>query len=145
MNPKTKKILFWTIGAVEVAILIFCLVIAILTLQNPHTDIQDSAARYQACLADNGPMIAWLQNNQVPFFLLIVLPVFVIFLVDGIYLVIYAVKKPRVISKEDEEALREQARAEARAQILREMQEQAKAEEAKPEEKPVEEEPKEEE
>jgi|GEM_PF-3001723 len=144
MNPKTKRILFWTIGAVEVVILVFCLIIAILTLQNPHTDIQDATARYNACLADNGPMIAWLQTHQVPFFLLIVLPVFVIFLLDGVYLVIYAVKKPRVISKEDEEALREQARAEARAQILKEMQaEQAKAEEQKEEEAPAEE-PKEE-
>lgn len=143
MNPKTKKILLWVIGGLEVLVLLFCLYLAIATLQHPNTDIENPDLRYQACLADNkglflGEWISWIQcAPQGVSFCILILPVLVIFLVDGIYLVFYAFRRPKVLSEADEEAIREQARAEARAQVLREMgvlSEEKKAEEPKPEE-----------
>lgn len=121
MDKKQKKILLIA-GVIEAVILIFCLTISIIVLA---TWVQNASEAQR--VAKNGAFIAWFQNNPTPFFLTIVLPVFIIFLVDAVYLIVYSSKKPSALTTEDREAVLAQAREEVR----KEMEEEAKANPAK--------------
>lgn len=121
MDKKQKKILL-IVGVIEAVILIFCLTISIIVLA---TWVQNASEAQR--VAKNGAFIAWFQNNPTPFFLTIVLPVFIIFLVDAVYLIVYSSKKPSALTTEDREAVLAQAREEVR----KEMEEEAKANPAK--------------
>lgn len=121
MDKKQKKILLIA-GAIEAAILIFCLTISIIVLATWSATMSPDAR-----VLKNGAFIAWFQNNPTPFFLTIVLPVFIIFLVDAVYLIVYSSKKPSALTTEDREAVLAQAREEVR----KEMEEEAKANPAK--------------
>jgi uncharacterized membrane protein len=82
-------------------------------------------------LTENGQFIGTLQNNPTLFLLTIVLPVFIIFAVDGVYLIVYANKKESVIGDEEKAAIEEEAKRQAREEVLKELQaEQKKSEEA---------------
>jgi uncharacterized membrane protein len=121
-----KKRMFLIIGIVEVVVLIFCLVISILVLHNLSNDDK------QANLDNNGVFIGTLQNNPTLFLLTIVLPVFIIFVVDGVYLIVYANKKESVIGDEEKAAIEEEAKRQAREEVLKELQaEQNKSDENK--------------
>jgi len=127
-----KKRLFIIIGVVEVAVLIFCLIISIFVLHNLSNDDK------QANLDNNGQFIGTLQNNPTLFLLTIVLPVFIIFAVDGVYLIVYANKKESVIGDEEKAAIEEEAKRQARAEVLKELQaEQNKGATPKAETKPA--------
>jgi uncharacterized membrane protein len=124
MDKKTKKTLI-IVGAIEAVILIFCLTISIIVLATFSKDMTDPVAA-------NGPFIGWFQAHNIPFFLTIVLPVFIIFLVDAVYLIVYSAKKPSALSDAEREAIQAQAREEARKELEAEMK---AANEAKPEDK----------
>lgn len=133
MDKKNRKLLYIIVGAIELAILIFCLIVSILCMQNTLKDVSDPASRAQMLIQQNGPFIGWLQGHPTQMFIFIVVPVFIIFFADAAYLIYYAVKKPSdALSKEEEEALKEQAREEARREVLAEMKGEAPAEESAP-------------
>ena len=124
MDKKTKIRLF-VAGGIELVIVVFCLVVSILVM----TTIADPNLPNHAELnMKNGPLIGWFQNNSTPFFLIIVLPLFVILAVDVIYLIVFATKRESSLSATEREAIEEQAKREAREEVLREMQEEAKKE-----------------
>ena len=111
-----KKILFISLGIVEVIVLVFCLVMSILVLRN--YDAENPAVN----LANNGEFIGGLQNNDILFFCAIVLPVFVIFLADGAYLIVYANKKASLLSDNEKKTIEDEAKRQAREEVLKEMQ-----------------------
>jgi len=115
MDKKTKKTLI-IVGAIEAVILIFCLTISIIVLRTWSANMS-AEGRVQS----NGAFIAWFQNNPTLFFITIVLPVFIIFLVDAVYLIVYSSKKPSALTDEEREAIQAQAREEARKEIEAEM------------------------
>jgi uncharacterized membrane protein len=114
MDKKTKKTLI-IVGAIEAVILIFCLTVSILVLSKWNAQLTPE----QRELAYG--WIGWLQNHTTAFFLLIVLPVFIIFLVDAVYLIVYSSKKPSALTDEEREAIQAQAREEARKELEAEM------------------------
>jgi len=114
MDKNTKKILL-IVGIIEVVVLIFCLTISIIVLAT----ITDG---YQTNLSQNGLFIGTLQNTPVLFFCTIVLPLFVIFVVDGVYLIVYATKKQSMVTQEEKDAIQEEARRQAREEVMKELQ-----------------------
>jgi hypothetical protein len=129
-----KKILI-VLGIVEAVILVFSLVVSILVLRN--FDSRNAANN----LMQNGQFIGTLQNNQVLFFCTIVLPVFVIFLADGAYLIVYANKKASLLGDKEKKAIEEEAKRQAREEVLKELQQEdntgaEKKQEEKPADKP---------
>lgn len=113
MDKQTKKTLL-IVGIVEAIVLIFCLTISIIVLST----ITEAA---QTNLEKNGLFIGTLQNTPVLFFCTIVLPLFVIFVVDGVYLVVYSTKKQSMVSQEEKDAIQEEARRQAREEVLKEL------------------------
>ena len=77
----------------------------------------------------NGPFIGTLQNNSILFALTIVLPLFLIFVVDGVYLIMYATKRESMLSDEEKKDLLEEAKRQAREEALAEIRNQAKKKE----------------
>ncbi len=122
---KAQKRKLIIIGALEAALVIFDLVVSILVMTTIHDPNEFDAAAKN--LHDNGPLIGWFQNNSVAFFLIIVLPLFVLLAIDVIYLIVYATKRESTLSDKERKAIEEQAREEARAEVLREMQEESQA------------------
>jgi uncharacterized membrane protein len=115
MDKKQKRTLL-IIGAVEAVVLIFSLVVSILVLAT-----FDRNARESELIAANGPFIGGLQYHTTVFFCAIVLPVFVILLVDAVYLIIYASRKPSEITDEERAAIEAKAKEEARAEVMAEL------------------------
>ena len=115
MDKKTKKTLI-IVGAIEAAILMFCLTISIIVLKTWSANMAPETR-----VKVNGAFVAWFQNNPTLFFVTIVLPVFVIFLVDAVYLIVYSSKKPSALTDEEREAIQAQAREEARKELEAEM------------------------
>jgi|SRR5574344_344661 hypothetical protein len=127
-----KKKLLIVLGIVEAAILVFCLIVSILVLRNFYAN--DTGRN----ISENGVFIGTLQNNHVLFFCTIVLPVFVIFLADGAYLIVYANKKASMLGDKEKKAIEEEAKRQAREEVLKELQQDdSAAAEKKPEEKPA--------
>ncbi len=124
---KKKKIGLIIAGVVELAVVVFVIVTSILvtvTFHDPDVD-----ANYMAHnLADNGPFIGWLQNNPTAFLFIVLIPIFIILALDIIYLVVVATKKHVDISDAEQAAIAEQAKKEARAELLKELQEEMKNE-----------------
>ncbi len=122
---KKKKIGLIIAGVVELAVVVFVIVTSILvtvTFHDPDVD-----ANYMAHnLADNGPFIGWLQNNPTAFLFIVLIPIFIILALDIIYLVVVATKKHVDISDAEQAAIAEQAKKEARAELLKELQEEMK-------------------
>jgi uncharacterized membrane protein len=115
MDKKQKRTLI-IVGAVEAAILIFCLVVSIIVLS---TWVQNASA--QTRIDSNGAFIGGLQNNPTIFMVAICLPVFIIFIVDAVYLIVYAYKKPSALSDNERAEIEKRAKEEARAEIEAEM------------------------
>jgi len=108
---KKKKIILALVVALELAIIVFCLVISIRVM----TTITDNA---NTNLSRNGQFIGSLQNNPVIFFCSIVLPLFVIFVIDGAYLIVYAVKRESKLTDKERSAISEEAKRQAREEVL---------------------------
>ena len=123
---KQAKLRLLIIGAIEAAIVVFCLVVSILVIVT-ITDV-NLPDHQQMNLDNNGPLIGWFQNHSTGFFLIIVLPLFVILAIDVIYLIVYATRRESSLSDAERKAIEAQAREEARAEVLREMQEESKKE-----------------
>lgn len=118
---KKKKIGLIAAGIAELAIVVFVIVVSILvtvTFNDPDTDFYYA----QHNLEQNGPFIGWLQNNPTAFLFIILIPIFIILALDIIYLVIVATKKHTEISDAEQEAIAEQAKKEAREELLKELQ-----------------------
>jgi uncharacterized membrane protein len=115
MDKKQKRTLI-IIGAIEAVILIFCLVISIMVLT---TWISNASA--QTRIDKNGAFIGGLQNNPTIFMVAICLPVFIIFIVDAVYLIVYAYKKPSALSDSERAEIEKRAKEEAKAEIEAEM------------------------
>jgi len=130
MDKKTKRILI-IIAAVEVAILVFCLVVAILVATS--FDSSNPAGS----IAKNGKFLGTLQTNGTLLFFTIVFPALLIFLADGAYLIYYAVKRESNLNQQERSAIEEEAKRQAREEVLKELN----ASQNKPEEKPEEKKP----
>ena len=113
---KKKKITLIAVGAVELAIIIFCLVISIMVLASGYNGKPSS-------ISDQPALIQWLcqKENSPWFFVLFVLPVIIIFIVDGVYLILYATKRESVLSDSERDAIAEEAKRQAKEEILKEL------------------------
>ena len=111
---KKKKITLIAVGAVELAVIVFCLVCAILVLTSGYSSASQNE---QIVWYENHPnMIGWMCVHPTEFFLLCVLPPIALFVLDGVYLILYATKKESVLSKEEKQAKEE---------ILKELREES--------------------
>ena len=70
-------------AAIEVVIVTFCLIVSILVMTTRDPMGEQNIAK-------NGAFIGTLQDNPKIFARAIVLPLFIIFVIDGIYLIMYA-------------------------------------------------------
>jgi uncharacterized membrane protein len=123
---KEKRNWLIIIGVIEAVVIVFCLTISIIVLATNTTQDQTN-------LAQNGHFIGTLQNTPILFFCCFVLPLFIIFVVDGIYLIFFATKKESVLSDKERDAIQEEARRQAREEVLKQLKEQQKpASEEKP-------------
>lgn len=111
-----KKKTLITIAAIEVVILVFCLIVSIMVMTTIDP-MGDKATN----LANNGPLIGTLQNSPILFGCTIVLPIFIIFVVDGVYLIIYASKRESMLSEQEKKDLLEEAKKQAREEALAEI------------------------
>ncbi len=130
MDKKQKRTLI-IVGAIEAAVIIFCLIVSILVIVTYHAP--ESGPDWQELNAQNGALIGWFQNNPNPFFLIIVLPLLVILALDIVYLIVFAVRKESKLSEDEREEIAKAAREEAKRELMKELlEEQRKAsEEAK--------------
>lgn len=118
---KKQKLLLIIGGIAEIIIVVFCLVVSILVMVKW---IPDSTP--EELVKANGPFIGTLQGNNVLFLCTIVLPLFVILAIDVIYLIMYATKRESALSDKERDAIEAAAKEEARLEVLREMEEEAK-------------------
>ncbi len=125
MDKKTKIRLI-VAGAIELAIVVFCLVVSIMVMSTITDPNLPNHAELN--IKNNGPFIGWFQNNSTAFFLIIVLPLFVLLALDVIYLIVFATKRESSLSASERKAIEEQAKKEAREEVLREMAEEEKNE-----------------
>jgi hypothetical protein len=116
MDSKKKRNLI-IIGIIEVIIMAFCLTISILVVVKP----MDKNGIASNNIKNNGAFIGGLQNNPVLFFCSIVLPLFIILIADGVYLIMYAMKKESNISDSEKAAIQEEAAKQAREEIMKEL------------------------
>ncbi len=120
---KKQKITLIAVGIAEVAVIVFCLVCAILVLTSGYSSASQNE---QIVWADNHPgMIGWMCAHSTAFFLICVLPPILLFVIDGIYLILYATRKESVLSKEEKSAIAEEAKRQAKEEILKELREES--------------------
>ena len=101
-------------AAIEVVIITFCLVVSIIVM----TTIDPMGSNN---IVNNGPFIGNLQDNPLLFALAIVLPLFIIFVVDGVYLIMYATQKESMLNEQEKAELLEEAKRQAREEALAEL------------------------
>ena len=120
MNKKTKRILFISGLALDIAITIFLFVVAIIMIATmPGSNLPK--VDYEAKLAANGPFIGYLQSHSAVYLWTCVIPLFVLLATNIIFLVLYV----RKLSKKPEVAvddLNEEQKAALRAELLKELQ-----------------------
>ena len=121
---KKQKLTLVVAGAIELAVIIFCMVVAIMVLTSGYSSASDNE---KYVWYDNHPdMIGWMCTHRTGFFLICVLPPIALFVVDGIYLILYATKKESLLSKEEKEAITEEAKRQAKEEILKELRSEEK-------------------
>ena len=120
MDKKTKRLLIIG-GIAESIIVIFSLVVSILVMTTFDAELLP-----EQLIEKNGPFIGGLQANNTLFLCTIVLPLFIILALDVIYLIIYATKRESALSDKERDAIEAAAKEEARLEVLREMEEEAK-------------------
>ena len=147
MNDKTKKRIIVGVAIFEALFLIFALVISIIVFTTivPGEGYTDPEAWKQANLDKNGAFIGFLQNENMAFFGIFIIPTLVFIVVDFVYFAVIASKKESSLSDAELKAIKKQAEEEVRAEMLAQMKAELKAEQqpVEEEEKPAEE-PKEE-
>lgn len=117
---KNKKPLWITLIALDVAITIALLVISIIMLSQT---VGKTAAEIRAAKG----FIGYLQNHTTFYFLLFVLPLFILLAANIIFLVIYVRKTTKAEPVKMDE-LTEEQKAELRKQILADLQKQKTSE-----------------
>ena len=140
MSDKTKKRIIIGVAVFEALFLIFALVISIIvftTIVNGE-DYTDPAAWKQANIDKNGAFIGFLQNENMAFFGIFIIPTLVFIVVDFVYFAIIASKKESSLSDAELKAIKKQAEEEVRAEMLAQMKAEIKQEQEKKEEKPEE-------
>ena len=118
MDKKKRNILI-IVGAVEIAIILFSLIVSIMVITAGNAGTEEANLRL------HGPFIGWLLNNYIWYFVLFVLPLLIIFVVDGVYLIMFANKKESSLSQSDKDAIAEEAKRQAKEEVLRELREEA--------------------
>ena len=129
MSDKARKRLIVGIAVFEAAFLIFALVISIIvftTITNGEGMTEDMWR--QANLDKNGPFIGFLQNENMAFFCIFIIPTLVFIVVDFIYFAIIASKKESSLSDAELKAIKKQAEEEVRAEMLEQMKAELKQE-----------------
>ena len=121
MNPKTKKILIFTALGVDIAITISLFVIAIIML----ITMPSSRAMLEEAQEKNGPFIGYLQQNPTVYLCTCVIPLFALLAANIVILVLYVrkVMKKKEMAVDD---LNEEQKAALRAELLKELQSEAK-------------------
>ena len=119
---KNKKILLIG-GIAEGAILLFALVLSIIvwTTVCNGKDFASIADLHQANIDKNGPFIAFFQNNTTAFFCIVCIPIFVLVALDFVYFAIIASKRESVLSEEQLQAIKDQAKKEVQEEIMQEI------------------------
>lgn len=129
---KKEKIRLAVVGAVELAIIVFCLVVAIMVLTSGYSQAaSEGRAAVDNWANSHNPMVVWFCQNNIWLFFLIVLPPILLFVIDGIYLILYATKRESSLSKEEKDAIAEEARRQAKEEIMKELQQEGQGEEKK--------------
>ena len=123
---KKQKLTLIIAAALELAVIIFCMVTAILVLTSGYSAADDNA-KY-VWYDNHHDMIGWMCTHRTGFFLICVLPPIALFIVDGIYLILYATKKESLLSKEEKDAITEEAKRQAKEEILKELRSEDKQE-----------------
>ncbi|MBO4856804.1 MAG: hypothetical protein J5511_05505 [Bacilli bacterium] len=121
MNKTAKKILVFTGLGLDVALTLFLFVVAIIMIA---TMPKDSLAMDHA-IETNGKFIGYLQQHSTLYLLTCVLPLFVLLAGNIAILILYV----RKINKKKEAAiddLNEEQKAALRAELLKELQSEAK-------------------
>ena len=118
MDKKKRNILI-IVGAIEIAIILFSLIVSIMVITAGNTG--DPITNEKV----HGPFIGWLLNHYIWYFVLFVLPLLIIFVVDGVYLIMFANKKESSLSQSDKDAIAEEAKRQAKEEVLRELREEA--------------------
>lgn len=117
---KNKKPLWITLIALDVAITIALLVISIIMLSQ-------TVGKTAAEIRDAEGFIGYLQNHTTFYFLVFVLPLFILLAANIIFLVIYVRKTTKAEPVKMDE-LTEEQKAELRKQILADLQKQKTSE-----------------
>ena len=120
---KKQKLTLAAIGVAELAIIVFCMVCAILVLTSGFSGASEGDKITWEFYHPG--MIGWMCTHRVGFFLICVLPPIALFIVDGIYLILYATRKESVLSKEEKDAIADEAKRQAKAEILKELREES--------------------
>lgn len=133
-NPKTKKILFFTGLTLDVAIIVFLFVVAIIMIATLPEKGQPKEL-WEKEAYENGQFIGYLQTHTTLYFWVGVFPLLVLLAANIVFLILYV----RKLSKKPEVAvddLSEEQKAALRAELLKQLEQESKApaEEAKAEE-----------
>lgn len=118
MKNETKKKLIISIGVIQAIVIVFLFVVSIIVFTTIH---EKNNVDY------NGPFIGGLQDNPTILLCCIVIPLCLIFVVDGAYLFyIYRISKKtsEYAASSISEEERAQLLAEAKAEALKELQEE---------------------
>ena len=121
---KKEKIILLVAGVLEIGVIVFCLVCAIQVLTCGFTSA--SEPQKEDWYINHPNFIGWLCVNRPQFFLICVLPPIALFIVDGIYLIMYATRKESVLSKDEKDAIAEEAKRQAKEEILKELRSEEK-------------------
>ena len=141
MSDKAKKSIIIGVAVFEALFLVFALVISIIvftTITNAEAEgITNPDKWKEANIAKNGAFIGFLQNENMAFFGIFIIPTLVFIVVDFIYFAIIASKKESSLSDAELKAIKKQAEEEVRAEMLEQMKAELKKEQQEnKEEKP---------
>ena len=139
MSDKAKKRLIIGIAIFEALFLVFALVISIIVFTTIVNGEGMTPEQWkQANVDKNGAFIGFLQNENMAFFGIFIIPTLVFIVVDFIYFAIIASKKESSLSDAELKAIKKQAEEEVRAEMLAQMKAEIKQEQENKEEKPEE-------
>lgn len=137
MSDKTRKMIIIGVAVFEALFLIFALVVSIIVFTTiTNGEGMDPDAWKNANVTKNGPFIGFLQNENMAFFGIFIIPTLVFIVVDFIYFAIIASKKESSLSDAELKAIKKQAEEEVRAEMLAQMKAEIKQEQDNKEEKP---------
>lgn len=130
MSDKAKKGLIIGVAVFEALFLIFALVISIIVFTTITNGEGMTEEMWKAANLDkNGPFIGFLQNENMAFFCIFIIPTLVFIVIDFIYFAVIASKKETSLSDAEIKAIKKQAEEEVRAEMLAQMKAEIKQEE----------------